>query len=168
VSSLPGAPDQHFHPDGTARGLVNCFVPLLDVSLENGSTEIRPGSHCWEQTPWGPAQRWDERSTQTVAPALRAGELLLFDYRVMHRGRANHSAARRPVGYVVFARRGVRDLHNFSAEYETLLREGEEEGGDGVVDVGVAVAHVRAWVPGPWRTSPSPKVVDQMEGALND
>ena len=68
-----------------------------------------------------------------MAPALRAGELLLFDFRVMHRGRANHSAARRPVGYVVFARRGVRDLHNFSAEYETLLREGEGEGGDGGV-----------------------------------
>ena len=66
----------------------------------------------------------------------------------MHRGRANHSAARRPVGYVVFARRGVRDLHNFSAEYETLLQEGEGagEGGDGGgrgVDGGVAVVHSR-------------------------
>ena len=99
-------------------------------------------------TPTLTLTRWDERSTQTVAPALRAGELLLFDFRVMHRGRANHSAARRPVGYVVFARRGVRDLHNFSAEYETLLQEGEGagEGGDGGgrgVDGGVAVVHSR-------------------------
>ena len=123
VTSLPGAPDQHFHPDGTARGLVNCFVPLLDVSAENGSTELRPGSHCWEDSPWGPVQRWDERTTQPVAPALHAGELLLFDFRVLHRGRANHSGAPRQVGYVLFARRGVHDTHNFAAEYDTLLRD---------------------------------------------
>jgi hypothetical protein len=29
VTSLPGAPDQHFHPDGTAEGLVNVFCPLV-------------------------------------------------------------------------------------------------------------------------------------------
>ena len=49
---------------------------------------------------------------------------------------------------MVFARRGVRDLHNFSAEYETLLQEGEGagEGGDGGgrgVDGGAAVVHSR-------------------------
>ena len=37
------------------------------------------------------------------------------------------------MGYVVFARRGVRDLHNFSAEYDWLLHEGEGEG-EGQVD----------------------------------
>ena len=34
---------------------------------------------------------------------------------------------------MVFARRGVRDLHNFSAEYDWLLHEGEGEG-EGQVD----------------------------------
>lgn len=121
VTSLDGAPDQHFHPDGTASGLVNVFVPLIDVGALNGATELRPGSHVWEQTPWGPAQRWDERTTQPVAPALRAGELLLFDYRVLHRGRANASGAPRPVAYVLFARPGVRDEHNFAQEYDVLL-----------------------------------------------
>jgi hypothetical protein len=29
VTSLAGAPDQHFHPDGTAEGLVNVFCPLV-------------------------------------------------------------------------------------------------------------------------------------------
>ena len=124
VTSLDGAPDQHFHPDGTARGLVNVFVPLIDVGALNGATELRPGSQVWEDTPWGPAQRWDERTTQSVAPALHAGELLLFDYRVLHRGRANVSGAARPVAYVLFARPGVRDKHNFAQEYEVLLPAG--------------------------------------------
>ena len=49
---------------------------------------------------------------------------------------------------MVFARRGVRDLHNFSAEYEILLQEsvGAGEGGDGGgrrVDGGAAVVHSR-------------------------
>ena len=34
---------------------------------------------------------------------------------------------------MVFARRGVRDLHNFSAEYDWLLHEGGGEG-EGQVD----------------------------------
>ena len=132
VTSFSGAPDQHFHPDGTARGLVNVFVPLIDVGALNGATELRPGSHVWEQTPWGPAQRWDERTTQPVAPALHAGELLLFDYRVLHRGRANASGAARPVAYVLFARPGVRDDHNFAQEYEVLLPRSASEGGAAV------------------------------------
>ena len=43
-----------------------------------------------------------------VQPALAAGEVLLFDWRIWHRGLANHSDRDRPVAYVTYARRGVR------------------------------------------------------------
>ena len=119
VTSLPRAPDQHFHPDGTAEGLINCFVPLVPVDQENGPTELRPGSHVWVDSPYGRVPRWDERTQLPVCPNLLqpAQDLLLFDYRVYHRGQANRSAQPRPVGYLAFAcREGLSDTHNFPRE----------------------------------------------------
>ena len=34
----------HFHPDGTARGLVNVFVPLVPTTTLSGPTELLAGS----------------------------------------------------------------------------------------------------------------------------
>ena len=124
VTSLPGAPDQHFHPDGTAVGLVNVFVPLVPVTHATGPTELRPGTHVWRETIMGREPRWDEGRTPTVAAELAepGGSLLLFDYRCYHRGRANLSGADRHVGYVVFSTRPeVADAHNFPQE--SLVRE---------------------------------------------
>lgn len=39
---------------------------------------------------------------RTYAPKIRAGELLLFDWRIAHRGLANASDLPRPVGYVTY------------------------------------------------------------------
>ena len=50
------------------------------------------------------------------SPLLAAGELLLFDYRCLHRGRANLTRDARPIAYVLFARPGVVDRHNFPEE----------------------------------------------------
>eukprot|EP00316_Scyphosphaera_apsteinii_P002117 CAMPEP_0119301188 /NCGR_PEP_ID=MMETSP1333-20130426/3003_1 /TAXON_ID=418940 /ORGANISM="Scyphosphaera apsteinii, Strain RCC1455" /LENGTH=288 /DNA_ID=CAMNT_0007303191 /DNA_START=170 /DNA_END=1033 /DNA_ORIENTATION=+ len=111
VISLPGAPDQHFHPDGTARGLVNVFVPLLSICALLGPTELQPGSHVWRQSTLGPEPR---NAAQPISPLLQRGELLLFDYRTMHRGRANMTMQPRPIAYVVYSMRlGIRDSHNF-------------------------------------------------------
>ena len=44
VASLPGAPGQGWHIDGQQAGLVNAFVPLVDIDETNG-TEFIPGSH---------------------------------------------------------------------------------------------------------------------------
>lgn len=125
VTALPGAPAQHFHPDGTVRGLLNVFVPLVRVDASNGSTELRPGTHSWLD---GGAREWDERRGDVAAaPSLDPGELLLFDYRLMHRGRANATADPRHVGYVVYATRpGISDLHNFPQD-EWLLESSRAE-----------------------------------------
>jgi hypothetical protein len=37
----------------------------------------------------------------------------VFDYRLLHAGRANHSAADRPVLYYVYAKPWFVDPHNF-------------------------------------------------------
>ena len=119
VVSLPGAPDQHFHPDGTADGLINVFCPLVPVVADNGPTELRPGTHRWCTTPYGNEPSWDERRQSAIAPLLpdAASSLLLFDYRCYHRGLANRSLQPRPVAYVAFAMRDeVSDVHNFPSD----------------------------------------------------
>lgn len=133
VTALPGAPDQHFHPDGTAIGLVNVFVPLCPVGYENGPTELQPGSHVWRETAFGSKPRWDERKTHPVSPVMPipGGHLLLFDYRCYHRGLANHSTSPRPIAYVAFStRQGVSDSHNFPTDNEaSIIREAASEAG---------------------------------------
>jgi len=128
VTSVPGAPHQLWHADGPYEGLVTAFAPLIDVTSENGQTEIRLGSHkTLVPSILGiPIMSGDPR-VGTVAPTLQAGEMLLFDYRCRHRGRRNVSAQPRSVAYMVYAmRRGAKDWHNFHNAMESLLPLGPE------------------------------------------
>ena len=99
--------------------------------LQNGPTELRPGSHVWADSPFGPRPRWDEATTATVSPELAVGEVLIFDYRTYHRGRANRCDTPRPVGYLVFSRRGVSDTHNFSSKSLVAAAAAAAAGGGG-------------------------------------
>ena len=38
-----------------------------------------------------------------IAPLLGAGDLLIFDYRLLHRGLANNSSRQRAVAYVTYS-----------------------------------------------------------------
>ena len=48
VTSLPKAPEQHFHADGRKEGMYNCFVALHDVPKVQGPTEFILGSHKFD------------------------------------------------------------------------------------------------------------------------
>ena len=100
VISEPGALAQPSHRDGP-DGLVTVFAPLTAFVPRNGPTELSPATH----------RGGDDSSS--VAPLLQPGDVLLFDYRCLHRGLANEGNARREVAYVVYARDGVRDVQNF-------------------------------------------------------
>ena len=57
------------------------------------------------------------------APAVldaKAGDALLFDYRLFHHGGANRSAAVRPILYLVYARSWFEDTHNFPGREMSL------------------------------------------------
>ena len=98
VLSLDGAPCQQWHPDSEFQtGLLNVFVPLVDLTPSNGPTQLALGSHRTPRPCWPP----------TVAPLLEAGSMLVFDWRVWHRGLGNTSGAERPLVYVTYARAGV-------------------------------------------------------------
>ena len=104
--SLPGACDQHPHRDGLEVGLYNAFVPLVPLTRQNGATRLVPRTHA----------RQEEHTCSPVAPLLQPGEMLLFDYRCVHNGLANHSAERRAIAYVNYSAPGVRDAHNFPSD----------------------------------------------------
>ena len=97
VLSFPGAPSQCWHPDSESQvGLANVFVPLIDLTEANGPTAVRLGSQGGRATCLPP-----------IRPLIESGSLLLFDWRVWHRGCANRSDHERPVAYITYARKGV-------------------------------------------------------------
>ena len=85
----------------------------MRVDAANGPTELAAGSHHAGACEEGCCAE----GCCFAAPHLLPGELLLFDYRVLHRGRANCTAEPRPVAYVTYStRRAVSDQHNFPAD----------------------------------------------------
>ena len=105
VTSLPGAPAQQFHADGP-RGIVTVFVPLVDC--EATGTEFWLRSHASDLAQVVAATgalddscpRWINGFVRRLceaagvggafaAPRLRRGDVLIFDYRIIHRGRAH-------------------------------------------------------------------------------
>ena len=128
VFSLPGAPQQPWHADSShplaggawadawpaVPNALCAFLPLVDLDELTGYTTFWPGSHRGHQdlqlahdlpeaTPWA-----------TVPGALDAGDALLYDYGVIHRGEANRSQRTlRAIVYLIYANDGWVDAGNF-------------------------------------------------------
>ena len=126
VTSLPGASPQPFHADGRGVGLYNAFLPLVPVASAGAGTEFWIGSHLDERSAArlqhegkyvGDAIIDDPEVLPNIcAPTLRRAEgIVLFDYRLIHRGRGHGANEKqRPVFYRVYARNGAaEDTHNW-------------------------------------------------------
>ena len=122
--SVPGSATQPWHSDGdhlcAKRHLpphcLNVFVPLVDVTSKNGATEFVPRSHI----DWGSDQ-------PPVTPLTTAGECVLFDYRLKHRGLGNRSSEDRPMLYFTYGRASFVDQFNFSHKRYQVLPELDPE-----------------------------------------
>jgi ectoine hydroxylase-related dioxygenase (phytanoyl-CoA dioxygenase family) len=109
VASYPGAPEQHVHRDcghlfaerdvgpNLPVYAVNVAVPLIDVGIETGPTEVWPGTHRLNQNDFVPPRSGVTRSMQR-------GDCMLMDYRTLHAGGHNISGRMRPIVYMVYAR----------------------------------------------------------------
>ena len=101
-------PARPWHQDGPhldyrrhqACHALNVFVPLVDVGRANGGTEMVPSTHILGQSGFD-GEPGDQIKPIVVLP--KAGEALIFDYRLKHRGLANNSSDARPVVYLTFA-----------------------------------------------------------------
>mmetsp|Transcript_17376 Transcript_17376/g.34864 ORF Transcript_17376/g.34864 Transcript_17376/m.34864 type:complete len:302 (+) Transcript_17376:265-1170(+) len=127
VTATPGSANQGWHADGGHINLqshepchcFNVFIPLVDVSLPLGPTELRPGSHKITRNlaPMMLAAKARGTLRKPVMPLLRAGDALIFDYRVLHRGRANITKeSDRPILVMTFAKSGFKDRLNFPSK----------------------------------------------------
>lgn len=123
VVSTPGATEQSWHADGGHVNLhkhlpchcLNVFVPLTNVTTENGPTEFRPGTHFHTRklVPMMLAAKARKTLRPPVAPTLKLGDVLLFDYRVLHRGKSNSSLDNRTFLVVTVAKAWFKDVLNF-------------------------------------------------------
>ncbi|KAL7542698.1 hypothetical protein ACHAXR_012003, partial [Thalassiosira sp. AJA248-18] len=162
VVATPGCPTQSWHADGGHTSLTrhekchvfNVFLPLVDVPLVAGPTELRPGTHYYTRNlaPMMLAAKARKTLRPAVAPEMRMGDVLLFDYRILHRGRANMNdeittdvvdtnnndeeicskeekggeyVRHRPVLVLTFARRWFVDVCNFPKRSIFALDMGE-------------------------------------------
>ena len=130
VVSRPGCAAQRFHTDATEshvlraaseahHRLYTAFVPLVDVAPDSDGTQFWMGSHearAMEVARRSITRDGDLRSTAASAPlsspGCPAGGLILFDYRVLHRGLAS-IGRERPVAYIVCGTGGAWDEANF-------------------------------------------------------
>jgi hypothetical protein len=138
-TALPGPTFQRVHRDtsplfGTEVGIPTPTVgmvvniPLVDFTLENGSTEVWPGTHLIVDQP-------DETGTldDRIAPLasarvnVRAGSIVLRDLRVWHRGVPNTSAHRRTMLAIVYHRGFLGWQHRSMQVSETVYAAWPEE-----------------------------------------
>ena len=123
-TNQPGSVPQPVHSD-VGHGLSEmdetllvANVPLIDVTEENGSIELWPGTHVLNGEARRPSQQeWPKIAAslldkrRRVAPPLRAnttkGSVLVRDRRLWHRGMPNVSEKPRSMLSMVYAVRGI-------------------------------------------------------------
>lgn len=96
LNALPGSSNQIWHRDNKFRGLT-AIVSLNNIR-DNGPTELILGSHkehftlfqkCWDVL--GEAHGHDSLSDQPLLGCIDAGDTILYDARIFHRGRGNNT-----------------------------------------------------------------------------
>ena len=143
VIAIPGATDQPWHADGGHVSLsehlpchcLNVFVPLIDVPIDLGPTDLRPGTHYHTRNlaPMMLLAKARKKLRSPVVPCLKMGDVLVFDYRILHRGRANKDPElSRPILVLTFAKKWFVDVCNFPKRsmYDTSGDNNSESGDD--------------------------------------
>lgn len=80
----------------------NVWAPLIDTDADNGAFQLIPASHHWHHTVRGPnipcgyrLVHEHLRKAMKLLP-MRAGEVLVYDHRLLHCSDANHTPQHRP------------------------------------------------------------------------
>jgi ectoine hydroxylase-related dioxygenase (phytanoyl-CoA dioxygenase family) len=135
---------QQWHADGPAAlepyHAVCCFIPLIDLDETTGFTTFWSGTHLDRQ------EFLLEHGLPTKLPGsaftkgiAEAGSVLMYDYKVVHRGEANHmpAGAIRPIMYLVYGQEDFSET-NFATKSlyddDDDVDEYEEDGGGGFSD----------------------------------
>ena len=99
-SQIPWHQDLGFlHPEAEATFMVNFWIPLVDVTVENGCLEVIPGSHRAGLMPHGELTDYPNEGIlagwvpdgQPVACPVRKGGLVVFQHKTAHRSFPNRT-----------------------------------------------------------------------------
>ncbi|KAL3893674.1 MAG: hypothetical protein SGARI_008009, partial [Bacillariaceae sp.] len=84
---------------------INVFYPLIDLEQELGPTEVQAGSHR--------LGKFYDPTQSRFGLEANAGDAILFDYRLKHRGGVNLSFQQdRPILYLAYAKPWFMDTAN--------------------------------------------------------
>ncbi|HNF47904.1 MAG TPA: phytanoyl-CoA dioxygenase family protein [Chitinophagales bacterium] len=84
----------------------NLWIPLVDTNKENGTLGLIPGSHLWKQNLRGlnipgSFEKYTDKLMKTgYEPALQAGEVILYNHKLVHYSRPNTTAKPRHVAII--------------------------------------------------------------------
>jgi hypothetical protein len=109
----------------------NVFIPLIDVSTANGTTEFIPGSHndtVFEKNMMELLNQPDDNEL-AVQAEVGAGSMIIFDVRVLHRGLANASMEERPMLYFTLAQTWFQEEHMFDYSKSLVKKNGVHTNG---------------------------------------
>ena len=99
-SQIPWHQDLGFlHPEAEATFMVNFWIPLVDVTIENGCLEVIPGSHRAGLKPHGKVSGYPNEGIQdgyvpggrAVACPVRKGGVVVFQHKTTHRSFPNRT-----------------------------------------------------------------------------
>lgn len=155
IFSFPASTDQPWHTDGTplfGTGIteslpsyaINIFVGLHDTNelLVLGPTEFVVGSHHMD-----PALVMDTMSDKATFPAvIGKGDILLYDYRICHRGTCNLSSSLSVVATTntVYPSAGEANTSTLEKNDEQQ-REKETNRAEGIVRQVLYQMYARPW-----------------------
>jgi hypothetical protein len=143
IVATPGSTEQSWHADGGHMSVskhlpchcMNIFIPLVAITMENGPTEIRPGTHYHTRNLAKMMLAAKARKTlrPPMAPMLSLSDALLFDYRVLHRGLANvcvDEKELRTILCLTVAQPWFKDILNFPQRSITTACQASDGGED--------------------------------------
>lgn len=113
---LPGENPYRFHRDMLRQNHLTVIVYLDDSTVENGPTEIIPGSHEWAHVPESEGGMWldatncpyTDLTDQAVIITAQSGDVLLFDSSLYHTAGENVSSTTRAT--LIFGYQAVDEL----------------------------------------------------------
>jgi hypothetical protein len=123
ITSFPGSLDQPWHGDGPhlfesqlqcPPHALNVFIPLHEITEQLGPTEFVPGSHkIANASRDNELLKTNPKGVLSISPLLDAGTILLYDYRVIHRGTQNCSDRSRHMFYLLYTKPWFNENINF-------------------------------------------------------
>jgi len=112
--NLPGSHTQHYHIDRPfTRDFMIVNVAIVDTAIENGATELIPGTHkrFYKYTQFVLQQRHRDG----VRVPINRGDVLIRSSNVWHRGMTNRTSVPRPMLAMTWEDGGSNDQDPFSA-----------------------------------------------------